>query len=83
MVKGRRVKLGYVVSFCAELWVALIGLQLAWDNGYRKIILETDTKAMMQLLTNHSKARGINGVLLEKCKDLINREWDLQLKHIL
>lgn len=81
-LKGATRSLDVCSPFCSELWAGLIGLQLARDSGYRKIIFETNSKAILQLLTNPSNAGGINGGLLDKCNDLISRDCDLQIKHI-
>ncbi|XP_027164808.1 uncharacterized protein LOC113764959 [Coffea eugenioides] len=47
---GFSVGLGTASNILAELWAILRGLQLAWEKGYRKVIIESDSKAGMGLI---------------------------------
>ncbi|CAN1845163.1 Putative ribonuclease H protein At1g65750 [Linum perenne] len=48
------VNLGSCSITRAELRGILIGLRLAWDAAYKKIIVQTDSQVAVQLLTDGS-----------------------------
>ena len=41
-VEGFMFHLNQGDSLTAELWALVLGLKLAWQRGYRKVIVETD-----------------------------------------
>jgi len=43
---------------CTELWGILIGLERAWNEGYRKLLLEVDSATAVQLLSSASNLHG-------------------------
>jgi hypothetical protein len=43
---------------CTELWGILIGLEMAWNEGYRKLLLEVDSATAVQLLSSASNLHG-------------------------
>ena len=40
-------------ALSSELWACLTGLRLSWDMGFRKIILESDSTCVIELLTSN------------------------------
>lgn len=47
---GFEVNLGSALNIAAELWGIIHGLQLAWEAGHERVIIETDSKAAIMLL---------------------------------
>lgn len=47
---GFLMKLGKGSALVAELWGALMGLQLAWKRGATCLILEVDSRNVMEIL---------------------------------
>jgi len=43
---------------CTELWGILIGLEMACNEGYRKLLLEVDSATAVQLLSSESNLHG-------------------------
>ena len=41
-------------AFIQVLWGVVIGLQIAWDLGLRKLMVECDSKALIDSITNCS-----------------------------
>lgn len=65
-------------SILAELWAVFLGLHLAWECGYTNIIfLETDSLMVVGILSDNNQFRNTNLVLLQKCKDLVLRGWNV------
>lgn len=42
--------IGHDFALVAELWGALMGLQLAWDMGITHLILEVDNKNVVDII---------------------------------
>ncbi|KAL4305413.1 hypothetical protein AHAS_Ahas16G0075800 [Arachis hypogaea] len=47
---GYMMNIGTCSAFKAELWGVFQGLKMAWDLGFKKAILETDFRAVLQTL---------------------------------
>ncbi|XP_061347266.1 uncharacterized protein LOC133292825 [Gastrolobium bilobum] len=77
---GFAYKLGICSSFKAELWGVLRGLELAWNEGFRNIIIESDSSSVITVLTK-------SGVAVREChliariQTWINRSWSVTLMH--
>ncbi|KAF7833347.1 Retrovirus-related Pol polyprotein from transposon TNT 1-94 [Senna tora] len=73
-VKGFIMHLGESTLVGAELWGMLKGLEMAWELGIRKLILESDSKKAFESITgssSHSTSRRI--------KDLLKRNWKVDM----
>lgn len=69
----------------AELQEILQGIRLAWNNGYRHLIVETDSSAAVDLLIrrsagNHNLHRVIRELLEVGCGELLT-EWKKISRH--
>lgn len=49
---GFMAHLGLCSNVAAELHAIRIGLQLAWDEGYRKIVCEVDALVVLDILSS-------------------------------
>ncbi|KAF2287568.1 hypothetical protein GH714_001338 [Hevea brasiliensis] len=74
-------ELGYCNSITAELPAVVHGLSLAWELGYRRVCVEIDYKASLELIRGKviSNVRYVN--LLSQCKALLAREWQISWAH--
>ncbi|XP_061375835.1 uncharacterized protein LOC133317945, partial [Gastrolobium bilobum] len=82
----------WIVGFCknlgsgtvlhAELWACLVGLELAWDRGFRQVWLEGDSLSAQQLITNgcHHDYPAAN--LVNRIRNLMQRDWQIYMSHI-
>lgn len=43
---------GIFSSLRAELWAVKVGLELAWEKGFRRVLLEVDSQVVVYLLNN-------------------------------
>ncbi|XP_028767839.1 uncharacterized protein LOC114725488 [Neltuma alba] len=65
----------------AEEWAIYRGLQLAWDCGFKKIIIESDARNIVDLLKNSTiNSRG--SLLTMQISSLMRLDWSLELKAI-
>lgn len=42
--------IGDAAALHAEIWAVYTGMKVAWDQGFRKIIVESDSQDAMQLI---------------------------------
>ena len=52
--------LGYCSASSAEEWAVVKGLQLAWNLGCRRLIVESDAKKLIDLLLKDNMASSAN-----------------------
>lgn len=77
---GFSLNLGVADNMTAELWGILKGLELAWDPGQKRIILETDSKAALQLIQGAGN-ESPHYNLVSQIRNLTNRSWNCRLQH--
>lgn len=53
---GFSMQLGACTSYRAELWVVYKGLLLAWELGFKRIIIQVDSLLLVRVITssNHT-----------------------------
>lgn len=66
----------------AELWAVFLGLNLAWHQGYRKVMLETYSSTIFNLLASSFQDTIGHNVLAISCKRLLERDWDIKVTQI-
>ena len=80
---GFQVKSPSLDILMVEFHALMVGLRLAWDHGFRQIIVETDCFQGLNTVLN-----GIHYVLpeyracLADIHELMDRRWSIQLQHI-
>ncbi|PKI64439.1 hypothetical protein CRG98_015164 [Punica granatum] len=65
---------GFATSTTAELWGALVGLQLAWDHGYRHVVLELDSQVVQRLLSDGATHNQCLESLVSSISDILHRD---------
>ncbi|KAG5249134.1 non-LTR retroelement reverse transcriptase [Salix suchowensis] len=73
---------GICSSVTAELWAVYIGLQLTWDRGYRKVILESDSSVVVGLMNGDKVSMDRNCTLIMKIRDMLDKAWEVRTVHI-
>lgn len=73
-------KLGSCTIIEAEQWAIYKRLNLTWELGLKNIILDTDAKNVVQMISN----QGIHAssLLLFKIYNLLLLSWKLEIHHI-
>ncbi|KAK2662858.1 hypothetical protein Ddye_001432 [Dipteronia dyeriana] len=67
---------------CFELWGILEGLKIIWKAGFKKVIIESDSQAAVDLLSNNSSMNHPLFSIIQACKALINNEWSCNIQHV-
>lgn len=76
------MRIGICSITAAELWGILEGLSLAWDHGFRKVHLETDSRCALSLLQKHTAGLHRHTHLVNTIQELLHRDWTVQITHI-
>ena len=66
--------IGICNSFQAELWGVVEGLDLVWQKGFRNVISESNSKLLVEMLSNKTSSSNIGSSLLLRCALLIQRD---------
>ncbi|KAI5351228.1 hypothetical protein L3X38_004119 [Prunus dulcis] len=81
-IKGFSVNLGVGSVIEAELWGIFWGLHLAWEDGFRTVEVECDSKSAVDLLLNPPSHTHPLFSITNCCYLLIQKEWCCSVKHI-
>ncbi|KAF2297888.1 hypothetical protein GH714_004755 [Hevea brasiliensis] len=61
----------------AELWSMHKGLRLAYDRGYRRVILECDNLTAVNTILGVSNKQCILCYLVNSIRNLLLKDWDV------
>jgi hypothetical protein len=59
------------------------GLLIARSQSFLHLIVESDSKLLVDMVTNNCKINGATPVLILRIQDLINLPWHVQINHTL
>ncbi|KAM7267968.1 hypothetical protein ACFE04_010134 [Oxalis oulophora] len=62
----------------AEMHALFHGISTLWDNGYKKVLVESSLKEAVEYI----EARTSYGGISERCIDLMNRDWNCGISYI-
>nr|BAE79385.1 unnamed protein product [Ipomoea batatas] len=82
-VAGYICNIGTANSFLAELWGLREGLLLAKNRGFTKLIAETDSEAVVQVLRKDGPVTPDASILVKDCKLLLDHFQEIKVTHIL
>lgn len=58
------------------------GMKLAREKGYKNVIIESDSKKVVEWVTredNRKKIRDPIKNIIDKCKDMMKRDWEVRI----
>ena len=76
------INIGTASITCAELWGVFEGLSLAWELGFKNIILETDSKCVIQLLSKGIQQSNVHASLIASILNLLRQDWVVNIVHV-
>lgn len=69
-----------------EAWGIYYGLKLViWDKGLRKVIVECDSKRLVDWITKdgvRDKMRGPIANFVNRCKAVMGQDWEIRMMHV-
>ncbi|CAL1359363.1 unnamed protein product [Linum trigynum] len=80
-IGGFVCSLGSCSAILAELWGIYHGLGVAWQQGSRALILETDSQMALQLIDKRTDPLHPHSTLLGAIRRRIARDWVVKLAH--
>ncbi|KAK2663530.1 hypothetical protein Ddye_002104 [Dipteronia dyeriana] len=66
----------------AELWGLYKGLLMAWNAGYKKVLVKPNSLIVVRLMHIASKQNHPNFSIIQSCKNLMLADWDCSINHI-
>ncbi|CAN1201045.1 Putative ribonuclease H protein At1g65750 [Linum perenne] len=75
------MNLGFCSITRAELRGAIRGLQLAWEAGFKKVILRLDSQAAISIFTNEDSTEHQHGLEVITFRELRARNWSIKIEH--
>ena len=81
-IRGFARNIGICSSVTAELWAIYEGLLLTWDKGFRKVVLESDSRVAVGFITGDNVRVDKNYNLIMQIKNMVSREWEVEILHV-
>jgi ribonuclease HI len=73
---------GLCSAFVAELWGVYEGLRHVYRMGFRKVELEVDSKAVVQVLKSGCVQSATGSSLIKRICQMLAKDWTVDIKHI-
>jgi ribonuclease HI len=64
------------------MWGMYLGLELAWRDVISQLCVESDSKLLIDMVTNNCM-NGTTSVLIQFIQNILNRNWRIQVHHTL
>lgn len=74
--------LGQCNPFEAEEWAVMKSLQLAWDMGFKNIIVESDSKTLVESINDYPKPQARGSLVLLEIKNLLKFSWNVVVNFV-
>lgn len=74
-LKGYTKRLGWCDAIKAELWGILLGLEMAWTDGYKNVIVENNAQYIVAQINKDSSE--LNNALGKRIRSFQARPWNL------
>ncbi|CAN1818654.1 Putative ribonuclease H protein At1g65750 [Linum perenne] len=66
----------------AELRGIVEGMKLAWERGVRKLLIQTDSREAVDLLSSLENRNNQHAILIKQVAELSSRDWVVSIQHI-
>ncbi|CAN1152796.1 hypothetical protein LINPERHAP2_LOCUS18981 [Linum perenne] len=74
--------LGCVLSPVLKSEGVLTGLRLAWEAGYKKVLVQMDSRAAIALLQDPNHVTHHHSIEVLQFRDLLTKDWTVEIRHI-
>ena len=75
-------KIGSCDALLAEMWGMYIGMDIARRQGITHLQVESDSKLLVDMVTEKCNINGNVPTLIRRIRDLKNMSWQVQINHI-
>jgi ribonuclease HI len=66
----------------AEAWGVLEGLRYVWNKGFRKVELNVDSLALVNIIKNRTCHSAVGGMIMKHIWRMMDRDWEVEVSHI-
>lgn len=66
----------------AKMWGALVGLGMRRGLGYKQVLLELESQAVIHMIKDNTSNPSANSPLLGRIRETINRSWIIRVNHV-
>jgi ribonuclease HI len=80
-IKGYAKKIGSCDAFHAEMWGLYLGLDMAWRDHISYLIIESDSKLLIDMITGNCTIGGATPILVRRIRKLLALDWQVQVLH--
>lgn len=80
---GFKMYLDRLDSLSAEMWGIWKGLELAWNSGCHRVVLESDSKEPLSRIRGREQENHPLEALIQKIRNILRRDWEVKLEHSL
>ena len=82
-ITGVLIKIGYCNTMKAEGWALLHGLQITWETGHKKVLVETDSQAVINWLKSPVTPRLHVRNVFVAIKRFLDLHWEVKIQLVL
>ncbi|KAF7841437.1 putative serine/threonine-protein kinase [Senna tora] len=82
LISGFLANVGCSTVYDAEVWGLDNALNLAWDLGLKKVVIESDDLAVVQELTGRKMRDNSLHLIIYRIKNMIHMDWEVLVKYI-
>ncbi|KAL4292566.1 hypothetical protein AHAS_Ahas18G0040900 [Arachis hypogaea] len=76
-IAGFTHRIGDGTAFLAELWGVKNGLKLAWTMGFKRVVVEIDSAAVVSLLNGGKKLESHPNANVREINDMRRKDWNI------
>jgi len=69
-------------AFHAEMWGMYLGLDLAWRENTIHLIVESNSKILVDMITGNCSFGGTTPTLVKRIRQLLSLSWTVKITHI-
>jgi ribonuclease HI len=80
-LKGYIRKIGVCDALHAEMWGMYLGLEMAWREKIPQLIVESDSKILIDMVTENCKFSGSVPILVQRIRKLLALDWQVRFRH--
>jgi len=80
-IKGYIKKIGACDALHAEMWRLYLGLNMVWREHYSHLTVESDSKILIEMISDNFKFNGNIPVLVHLIWKLLKMSWNVQFNH--
>ena len=66
----------------AELWAIYVELLLTWEKGFKKVVLESNSKVVVGIINGDIVRVDKNYNLVMQIKTMLGRDWEVKTFHV-